>query len=135
MPLLFHDQLAREERNPQILANRLARHYPLLEGPELSHLPIDDLLYRTLVMLLFPELAADAMGAPSAARTDPLDSAASRARRQRWQYRPPLRILPSVVFSRDILTHFGVRPSELLRDARRHHDEIGQERDGGVSGL
>ncbi len=180
-------QIALEDGRQQRLLRLLQRELsllddPLLEGPELSHLAIDDLIYRTLALLFCPELAASpepaGRGSRSALRerhfeellewirahlSEPLRLTAleqrsgySRrslqlafqqrfgcgpmqwVRRQRLEQARLALLQPDAavsvgeiaqrhdfrnlsVFSRDFASHFGLRPSELLRDARRQN--------------
>jgi AraC-like DNA-binding protein len=178
--------IAMDEGRRQRLLRLLRRELVLLddpllqEGPELSHLAIDDLIYRTLALLFCPELAvtaeADGRVSRSARRErhfeellewirsrlgEPINltvleqrSGYSRrslqlafqqrfgcgplqwVRRQRLEQARQALLQPSAtdsisaiaarhgfrnlsMFSRDFTAHFGLRPSDLLRDARR----------------
>jgi AraC-like DNA-binding protein len=155
----------------------------LLDQPELAHLAIDDLIYRTLVMVFCPDLGREDEGRASGAK----DSARLRLfeellewirahlgesisltvlerrsgysrralqlafqqrfgcgpmqwiRRQRLEQARRALLQPEPddnvssiasrcgfsslsMFSRDFASHFGLRPSELLREARRRPD-------------
>ena len=178
--------IAMDEGRRQRLLRLLRRELALLddpllqEGPELSHLAIDDLIYRTLALLFCPELAvaSDADGPVSRSaqrerhfeellewirahlaesiRLTALEQRSGYSRRSlqlafqqrfgcgpmQWVRRQRLeqarqallnpRASDSVgeiaarhgfrnlsMFSRDFTAHFGLRPSNLLRDARR----------------
>ncbi|MFN9694863.1 MAG: helix-turn-helix domain-containing protein [Synechococcaceae cyanobacterium] len=180
-----------EEGRCQRLLRLLRRELALLddpllqEGPELSHLAIDDLIYRTLALLFCPELAVASEDqvhgrVPRSAqrerhfeellewirahlsesiRLTALEQRSGYSRRSlqlafqqrfgcgpmQWVRRQRLEqvrqalLQPSAsdnvseiasrhgfrnlsMFSRDFSAHFGLRPSELLRDARRQHD-------------
>lgn len=180
--------IAMEEGRRQRLLRLLRRELALLddpllqEGPELSHLAIDDLIYRTLALLFCPELAAPAEvngRVPRSAlrerhfeellewirahlaepiRLTALEQRSGYSRRSlqlafqqrfgcgpmQWVRRQRLEqarlalLQPGPadsvgeiaarhgfrnlsMFSRDFSTHFGLRPSELLRDARRQN--------------
>lgn len=185
VPRLIAMDEARRQRLLRLLRRELALlDDPLLhEGPELSHLAVDDLIYRTLALLFCPELAttqeATGRGSRSTLRerhfeellewirahlAEPIRLTAleqrsgySRrslqqafqqrfgcgpmqwVRRQRLEQARLALLQPSPtdsvgeiaarcgfrnlsMFSRDFSTHFGLRPSELLRDARRQND-------------
>jgi len=184
VPRLIAMDEARQQRLLRLLRREIALlDDPLLqEGPELSHLAIDDLIYRTLALLFCPELAvsaeADGRRSRSALRerhfeellewvrahlTEPIRLTAleqrsgySRrslqlafqqrfgcgpmqwVRRQRLEQARQALLQPGAtdsvseiaarygfrnlsMFSRDFSSHFGLRPSELLRDARRQN--------------
>lgn len=178
--------IAMDESRRQRLLRLLRRELALLddpllqEGPELSHLAIDDLIYRTLALLFCPQLveSAEANGQVSRSaqrerhfeellewirahlaesiRLTALEQRSGYSRRSlqlafqqrfgcgpmQWVRRQRLEqarqalLQPSAtdsvsaiaarhgfrnlsVFSRDFTAHFGLRPSDLLRDARR----------------
>ena len=178
--------IAMDEGRRQRLLRLLRRELALLddpllqEGPELSHLAIDDLIYRTLALLFCPELAvaSDADGPVSRSaererhfeellewirahlaesiRLTALEQRSGYSRRSlqlafqqrfgcgpmQWVRRQRLEQARQALlnpregdsvseiaarhgfrnlsmFSRDFTAHFGLRPSDLLRDARR----------------
>ena len=185
-PRVLALQAGRRER----LLKLLRREFALLDDPslegsaELSHLCIDDLIYRTLALLLCPGLLAFEESGGSRAHTasererrfeellewirahlrEPLsltqlEQRSGYSRRhlqvvfqQRFGCGPiqwirqarleqarlqllnpaPADTVASIasglgfsspsVFSRDFITQFGLRPSDLLREGRRHYD-------------
>ncbi len=182
-PRLIAMDQGRRQRLLRLLRRELALlDDPLLqEGTELSHLAIDDLIYRTLALLFCPELAVSTEAHGRVSRSaqrerhfeellewirarlgEPINltlleqrSGYSRrslqlafqqrfgcgplqwVRRQRLEQARQALLQPDAIdsvsaiaarhgfrnlsmFSRDFHAHFGLRPSELLRDARRH---------------
>ena len=182
VPRLIAFDEGRQQRLLRLLRRELALlDDPLLqEGPELSHLAIDDLIYRTLALLFCPELASP----PEAShrflrsaqrerhfeellewiqahlaepmRLTALEQRSGYSRRslqlafqqrfgcgpmqwvrhQRLERARQELLQPGAtdsvseiaarhgfrnlsMFSRDFSSHFGLRPSELLREARR----------------
>ena len=184
-PLLISLEEGRQQRLLGLFRRGLALldDPDLLEQPELAHLAIDDLLYRTLVMVFCPELGAAsaerASGSQASVRErrfeellewmrahldEPINLTAleqrsgysrrslqlafqqrfgcgpmqwirrQRLEQARWAllHPEPHDSVGSIasrygfrrlsLFSRDFASHFGLRPSELLRDARRRQD-------------